>query len=746
LSFLQHLNQVQQQAVQATEGPVIIVAGAGSGKTRVLTYRAAYLVHNGIPPYEILALTFTNKAANEMKQRIIELVGPQSQYVQMGTFHSVFARLLRRECEPLGFNRNFTIYDTEDSQQAVKTIMKENNISSQQFKPTAIRGRISMAKNQMISPQEFSAQANNFFDEKTAIVFEEYQERLRKMNAMDFDDLLIKPIELFSRFPKVLEKYQQRFKYILVDEYQDTNRVQYVLVKMLAEKFRNVCVVGDDAQSIYSFRGADIRNILDFQKDYPDCQLFRLEQNYRSTKNILNVANEVIKNNTGQIPKNLWTENFEGEKITHLICEDDREEGERIVKKIQTEIHKRKIPLKDVAVLYRTNAQSRSLEDALRKENLPYVIIGGVEFYRRKEIKDVLAYLRTMINPIDEESMLRIINYPARGIGETAVAKIQQYAREHSMPFFEALQMLDAIVGLHARARNALHQFNTMIWKYIEMLEHVSASEVARGIVEEIGILRELKEEGTPESLARWENIQELLSAISEFSDESEEPTLQNFLQEISLVADVDKWDNGKNSITLMTLHAAKGLEFPVVFVSGVEEGLLPLYDSFSNHQEVEEERRLMYVGITRAMQKLYISSANVRYRYGDVTYPTPSRFLSEIEKTFLDEEFFRSKNRERTSPLFSNPQRSTMNNFSQKKNISDDRFLYEQEQPDYENVSQEPKQLRIGMRVAHEVFGKGKILMLSGKGNLARATVQFDLAGTKNLLLQFAHLRIISV
>jgi len=724
----------------------MIVAGAGSGKTRVLTYRTAYLVERGISPYEILALTFTNKAANEMKQRIIELVGPQSQHVQMGTFHSVFAKLLRRECEPLGFNRNFTIYDTEDSLQVVKTIMKENTISSQQFKPNAIRGRISMAKNQMLSPQEFLAQADNFFDQKTALVFKEYQERLRKMNAMDFDDLLIKPIELFSRFPKVLEKYQQRFKYIFVDEYQDTNRVQYVLVKILAEKFRNVCVVGDDAQSIYSFRGADIRNILDFQKDYPDCKLFRLEQNYRSTKTILNVANDVIKNNTGQIPKHLWTENFEGETITHLICEDDREEGERIVKKIREEIHKRKIQLKDVAVLYRTNAQSRSIEDALRKENLPYVIIGGVEFYRRKEIKDVLAYLRTIINPIDEESMLRIINYPARGIGNTAVEKIQMVAREKKMPLFEVMQMLDSIDGLQTRARNALREFTAMIWKYIEMLDYVSASEIARGIVEEIGILRELKEEGTPESLARWENVQELLSAISEYNDEAEEPSLQQFLQEISLVADVDKWDTQKNSITLMTLHAAKGLEFPVVFVAGVEEGLLPLYDSFSNHQEVEEERRLMYVGITRAMQKLYISSANVRYRYGDVTYPTPSRFLSEIEQPFLVQEIPVSKNRERASQVFSTRLRSATDYFSKGKKNGDDRFLYEQEQPNYEDVSQESKTLRIGMRVVHDVFGKGKIVMLSGKGKLARATVQFDLVGTKNLLLQFAHLHIITV
>jgi len=743
VSFLQQLNSVQQQAVQATEGPVIIVAGAGSGKTRVLTFRTAYLVQCGIPPHEILALTFTNKAANEMKHRIIELVGPQSQYVQMGTFHAVFARLLRRECEPLGFNRNFTIYDTEDSQQVVKTIMNDNNISFQQFKPAAIRGRISMAKNQMLSPQEFTTQANNFFDEKTAIVFEEYQNRLRKMNAMDFDDLLIKPIELFSRFPKILEKYQQRFKYILVDEYQDTNRVQYVLVKMLAEKFRNVCVVGDDAQSIYSFRGADIRNILDFQKDYPECKLFRLEQNYRSTKNILSVANEVIKNNKGQIPKNLWTENLDGEEITHLICADDREEGERIVKKIQEEISGRKLDLKHFAILYRTNAQSRSLEDALRRENLPYIIVGGVEFYRRKEIKDALAYLRVIINPSDEESLLRIINYPTRGIGETAIEKLRQFANAHNQPVFETLQMVDEVEGIQTRTKNAIKVFNKLIWKYIELHNQISVSELSRSLIEEIGVLKELKEEGTPESLTRWENIQELLSAISEYADESEEPTLQNFLQEIALVADVDKWDSNKNSITLMTLHAAKGLEFPVVFVAGVEEGLLPMYDSFSNHQEVEEERRLMYVGITRAMQKLYISTTNVRYRYGDVTYPTPSRFLSEIDEKFLVVEMPKARS------IYAKVQQPYPSVLERKKKSNGSReiiFDDESEQPDYENESQELISLKSGMRIVHDIFGKGRILALSGRGEEAKATVDFDLVGRKNLILKFARLKPVGV
>jgi DNA helicase-2/ATP-dependent DNA helicase PcrA len=741
VAFLQLLNTVQQQAVSHINGPVIVIAGAGSGKTRVLTYRTAFLIQQGIRPHEILVLTFTNKAANEMKSRIIELVGEQSKYVQMGTFHSVFAKILRYECEPLGFNRNFSIYDTDDSQQLIKIIMGEKGISTQQFKPSAFRAMISKAKNGMLSPKEFQMQARGMVEEKVGAVYEEYQARLHTSNAMDFDDLLIKPIELFSRSPKVLAKYQERLKFVLVDEYQDTNRIQYVLVKMLAEKYRNVCVVGDDAQSIYSFRGADIRNILDFQKDYPETVIYRLEQNYRSTKNILHAANEVIKNNTGQIPKKLWTDNYEGEIITLLACEDDREEGEMIVHKIKEERRKRNLELKQFAVLYRTNAQSRSLEEALRRENIPYVIVGGVEFYRRKEIKDVLAYLRVLVNPKDSESLSRIINYPARGIGETALEKISAFAQLHTISLFEALQRLNEVDGIQTRTRNAIKNFLEMIWKYINLKEQVSANELARAIVNEISVLKELKEEGTIESLARWENIQELLSAISEFTDENESPTLEQFLQEIALIADVDKTDTTQNNVTLMTLHAAKGLEFPVVFIAGVEEGLLPLMNGFVNGEDIEEERRLMYVGITRAMKKLYLTTVNVRYRFGDSTYATPSRFIAEINEQYLQRE------QSRRQKIFTGVAQ-TRQQFYVRKNRSQFNDTDKQEFPDYENETQimKPKKLTIGMRVTHDVFGKGKIVHLTGAGESERAIVDFDTIGRKQLLVKFAQLIPIAV
>ena len=741
MAFLQLLNTVQQQAVTHINGPAIVIAGAGSGKTRVLTYRNAYLIQQGIRPHEILVLTFTNKAANEMKSRIVELVGEQSKYVQMGTFHSVFAKILRYECEPLGFNRTFSIYDTDDTQQLLKIIMGEKGISTQQYKPSAFRSMISKAKNAMLSSKEFQMQARGMVEEKAAMVYEEYQTRLHTANAMDFDDLLIKPIELFSRFPKTLAKYQERLKFILVDEYQDTNRIQYVLVKMLAEKYRNVCVVGDDAQSIYSFRGADIRNILDFQKDYPEAVTFRLEQNYRSTKNILNAANDVINNNTGQIPKKLWTDNYEGEAISLLTCEDDREEGEMIVQKIKEEQRKRHLDLKQFAVLYRTNAQSRSLEEALRRENIPYVIVGGVEFYRRKEIKDVLAYLRVIVNPKDSESLARIINYPARGIGETALEKIRTFAQKNTVSLFETLQRLNEVDGIQARTRNAIKIFLEMMWKYINLKEQVSANELARAIVDEIGVLKELKEEGTIESLARWENIQELLSAISEFTDENEAPTLEQFLQEIALIADVDKTDTTQNNVTLMTLHAAKGLEFPVVFIAGAEEGLLPLMNGFVNVEDIEEERRLMYVGITRAMQKLYITTANVRYRFGNMTYATPSRFLSEINEQYIQKE------KSKRQKIFTGvtQQRQQFYSHNSKTQFDD---TGKQEFPDYENETQimKPKKLTIGMRVAHEVFGKGKIVHLNGAGETARAIVDFDTIGKKQLMIKFAQLIPVSV
>lgn len=750
MNLLQQLNSVQREAAAAKDGPVMIVAGAGSGKTRVLTYRVAYLIQNHVQPYEILALTFTNKAAKEMKSRIEKLVGVQATNIWAGTFHSIFARILRHECGAIGYDRSFTIYDTEDQLNVIKAIMSSQNISVQQFNPRAVQSRISGAKSQLISPEQYDAMAKDPFDVKTAQVFAEYQKKLFANNAMDFDDLLLKPIELFQRNERVLEKYQYRFRYLLVDEYQDTNRAQYVLINMLAQKFRNLCVVGDDAQSIYSFRGADIRNMLDFERDYPDCKVFRLEQNYRSTKKILAAADSVIKNNRNQIHKTLWTDNAEGDSIVVIEAEDDKDEGIRIASHIQEECGKRKLDLKDFCILYRTNAQSRSLEDALRRSSIPYVIVGGVEFYKRKEIKDVLAYLRLIVNPKDEESLLRIINYPQRGIGETTIERVQAFAerfKPDTLSLFEALRRADQILALGERAKNALIQFASFIEKFRNLRTEMSASELARSLVDELGILKRYKEEATPESLSRWENVQELLSAITEHAANNPEATLESFLEEVALISPVDEETSQQNAVTLMTLHAVKGLEFPVVFITGLEEGLFPLYQTAPDMAEMEEERRLCYVGITRAMVKLFLSHTRMRYRFGELTYPVASRFLSEIDESLLTFERarmnFSSHNRQ--AGIFEN--RSRRRNIQSK--IGSDDFTrtetsFGNEAPEYEDESQETVHLHVGVRVEHESFGKGKVVQLAGKGDSAKAVVLFDDVGTKNLMLKYARLRVL--
>jgi len=725
----------------------MIVAGAGSGKTRVLTYRIAHLLESGIPPHEILALTFTNKAANEMKGRIERLIGQQARYVWAGTFHSIFARLLRQEAESLGYSRSFTIYDTDDSLNVIKNIMTSLNISQQQIHPRTVQSRISGAKNQMMTPKQYDEIANDFLEQQVATIFAEYQQKLHASNAMDFDDLLLKPIELFTKYPGTLEKYQYRFKYLLVDEYQDTNRAQYVLINLLAKKFKNICIVGDDAQSIYAFRGADIKNILDFERDYPNAKVFRLEQNYRSTKNILAAADSVIKNNRHQIPKTLWTNNPTGEKVKVIEADDDKMEGWLIAQKIEEHINKEKLNLKDFAILYRTNAQSRSIEDALRRAGIPYVIVGGIEFYKRKEIKDVLAYLRLIVNPKDEESLLRVINYPPRGIGETTINKVIEQATKTHASLFDVISNVDALTSISERTKTIMRQFVGLLKKYIELKSSMSASEVARALVDELGILRMYKEEQTPESLARWENIQELLSAITEFVDQHKEKgTLENFLEEVSLVSAVDQMPDQRNSVTMMTLHSAKGLEFPVVFITGMEEGLFPLYQMSLDTNELEEERRLCYVGMTRAMKQLYLTFTRVRYRFGDVTYPVQSRFLSEIHESLLEKETPRK-------PLYASESISTLSAARQryqhaiktKKKIRSDGFSPD-EDIDYENHTQEEIPLQVGVYVEHEVFGKGKVTQLSGKGDSAKAVVHFNTVGPKNLMIKFARLKVLGV
>lgn len=745
MSFLQDLNPVQREAVTALDGPVMIVAGAGSGKTRVLTYRAAQLLHVGVRPESILALTFTNKAAEEMKGRITALVGDSSKRVWMGTFHSIFARILRTECERLGYQRSFSIYDSDDSLSAIKSVMHSRKIPAQQFNPQAIRSRISSAKNQMVSPKEYRKTVTDPMGERVALVYEEYVDRLKQSNSMDFDDLLLKPLELFTKHKSTLQRYQQKFTYVLVDEYQDTNRVQYHLIRALSGQHRNVCVVGDDAQSIYAFRGADIRNILDFERDYPDCRIFRLEQNYRSTKTILAAADSLIKNNVDQIPKTLWTANPQGEEIALTVCDDDRLEGYGVVAAIEEESRKRKLDLKDFAVLYRTNAQSRALEDALRRSGIPYTIVGGVEFYQRKEIKDILAYLRVVVNPRDNESVRRILNVPPRGIGDTTIKKLVHKAAEKAMPLYDVLGLPDLADIIGERAADPVRRFHAMVGKYIGLKSGISPSELSRSLVDEIGILQTLKLESTPDSLARRENILELVSALSEYCDHHPGAVLEDFLEEVSLVSDVDLADFSHNTVTLMTLHAAKGLEFPVVCITGLEEGLFPLSNSALDRKEMEEERRLMYVGMTRAQQKLYLFYALTRYRYGELSYSVKSRFLDEVDQGML--RIVRLSKRgaweaggqpgiAETTGVRTAPR-------SRRKPETDDvKRYFSDTAPEYENESQETFHAHVGARIQHESFGKGRIVAIDGKGENARAVVDFDTVGRKLLLLKYANLR----
>ena len=740
MSFLAELNKVQQEAVKELNGPVMIIAGAGSGKTRVLTYRVAYLISCGVPAHQVLALTFTNKAAKEMKDRIIRLVGAKASDVWMGTFHSMFARILRKEAEHLDYTRSFTIYDSDDSLSAVKRCMETMNVSTQHIPAQAVRSRISGAKNQLTSPADYAGNARDLLDEKVAQIFAEYNKLLHRSNAMDFDDLLIKPIDLFRRYPDILKKYHHRFRFVLVDEFQDTNRAQYEVIKLLTHDHRNICVVGDDAQSIYAFRGADIRNILDFSRDYSECKTYRLEQNYRSTKSILAAADRLIKFNVDQLKKDLWTENTQGDRPKLLECVDDRDEGHQILSIVQAEIAEEQRALKDFAVLYRTNAQSRSLEDVFRRNGIPYVIVGGIRFYERKEIKDVLSYLRLIVNHKDDESLLRCINYPARGIGYTSLSRVKDFARAKKISLFEACERVQEVKALQDRLRKAIAEFSRLLAKYTSLRKKVSFSELSRSMVDELGILRSYKDEGTTESMARWENVMELLSAITEFSDEHPDGTLEAFLEEVSLVSDIDSWDDSRNAVTLMTLHSSKGLEFPVVFIAGVEEGLLPFYTSSIDRPDLEEERRLMYVGITRAQSKLFLSLAKMRYRFGESSFTSPSRFLSEIGEEKLDVVHGRAV-RASLPELPPRPISSIRKPRTEKTRERDAEYFTDTS-PDYENESHIELEIKQGAYVRHEMFGKGRVIRVSGKGDAMKVVVDFEDFGVKNLLVRFARLR----
>ncbi|MBL0176427.1 MAG: UvrD-helicase domain-containing protein [Ignavibacteria bacterium] len=735
--MLKDLNPVQREAVKAIEGPVMIVAGAGSGKTRVLTTRIGYLLQCGVPAYNILSLTFTNKAAREMRERIEALIpGEDAKRLWMGTFHSTFARLLRRDADKIGFHKNFSIYDTDDSTSLIKAIMGDLGISTQQMAPAAVRHTISSAKNRMLSPEMYANAARELFEKKASEVYLEYTRRLRAANAMDFDDLILHPIRLFDEHPEVLENYQQLFKFILIDEYQDTNQAQYQIVKRLAAAHQNICVVGDDAQSIYGFRGADIRNILDFQQAFPEAKTFRLEQNYRSTKMILQGADAVIKHNAKQIHKTLWTDNAEGDPISIIETADEGDEAKRIVHLMQDESRKKKLQLRDFAVLYRTNSQSRALEDAFRRNGIPYAIIGGVAFYRRKEIKDILAYLRLIVNPSDDEAAVRVINYPARGIGASTVARLREYALEQGVTFIEATINAGSVPSLGSAAVRRVGEFVTLIQKYSSLRADLSAAELAGSLVDELGMIAEFKLEGTVEARARMENVQELLSAIADYIPADGNGTLEAFLAEASLVADVDAHDPSRNAVTLMTLHSAKGLEFPVVFLVGMEEGLFPSSQSI-DRDEVEEERRLCYVGMTRAMHKLYMTHARLRMRWGERLQQMPSRFLDEVDPATAHRESARHRAERPAAGLHGAP--SAKAKAKVKKPAHS-----EYSQLSEESYGQDDDGVRIGAMVTHATFGRGKILDLHGTGDMARTVVLFESVGKKTLVLKFAGLKVL--
>jgi len=723
---LKDLNPAQLAAVEYLDGPQIIVAGAGSGKTKVLTYKIAYLLKKNFTPESILALTFTNKAANEMKERIKSLIGKKADDLWMGTFHSVFAKILRTEAKHLNYRSNFSIYDTIDSLSLVSNIMTDLNIDLDKFTPNTVRHRISFLKNHMITPQEYRKQhVGSFLEEKIADVYVEYQKRLVEYNAMDFDDLLLKPIELFNEKKNILQKYKSRFEYLLVDEFQDTNKAQYELLKLLVSRNGLISVVGDDAQSIYSWRGANIENMRDFGKDFPKYKLFKLEQNYRSTKMILKAADSVIKNNKDQVSKTLWTENEEGEPVALLKCADEKDEASQIAKYIKQDIAKKKLTFNNFAILYRTNAQSRAMEDIFRREKIPYTIIGGVEFYKRKEVKDVVAYLRVISNQNDEESLLRIMNFPQRGIGSTTVVRMIAFARKHNLTLFQTMSRVFEVIDIKERIQKNVKQFKTLLDKYIGLKDKLSAGELTRAMVDDLGLIRMFKEEGTQEALQRMENINQLLASLSEFSAANSGAALEQYLEEVSLIADIDNYSDEKNCVTLLTIHAAKGLEWPIVFVSGCEEEIFPLANKFLSDASVDEERRLFYVALTRARKKAYITHARSRYRFGEVAYQSRSRFIDELDpETYseLNGGLGRKANRKTKKEMF-----------------------YEYfEKVEYENFDQDGVALKIGSRVMHEKFGLGKVTDVVGTGDMCKATVHFEGNNVKQLMLKFAKLKVL--
>ncbi len=754
--ILQGLNPSQQEAARTTDGPVLIIAGPGSGKTRTLTHRIAYLLAAGkARPHDVLALTFTNKAAREMQERIQKLIGPEAaRGMWMGTFHAIFARLLRREGSKIGYTSDFSIYDTDDAQRILRGLMDRYHIDSKQFSPRALHSLISGAKNQMVGPYEYGRVVASPAQEKAATIYAPYEEALRRANAMDFDDLLVKPIELFQNHPDALAKYQQRWSYLHIDEYQDTNHAQYLLAKMLAARHKNLCVVGDDAQSIYAFRGADIGNILSFQRDYPEAKTIRLEQNYRSTKRILQLADAIIRQNQEQLEKQLWTDNREGDYVLLMESLSEKDEAQK-VERAMRDLHVRGGYLfRDFAVLYRTNAQSRSLEDALRRGGIPYRVVGGVSFYQRKEIKDVLAYLRLVVNPNDAASLRRVINYPTRGIGDKTQEEIVEYARREGLSLWQAIEHVED-VGLPSRAQNAVERFRFLIAKYAAQSATRRADELARDLIQEIGILEDLQRDSQLEAQMRVENVRELINAVAEFAEiNGEAGTLSTFLQEVTLMTDMDAQDDDENRVTLMTLHASKGLEFAVVFITGLEEGLFPLSGALQDRKSLEEERRLFYVGVTRAQERLYLAYARSRFRYGQHESSVRSRFLDEIEVDVIRTEAGGALNPKKDRFTLRGGDAVSYEQMDPnywRRSLRDDeaparrtRTVTRAPESDGRRVVYDEGEADIvpGVRVEHGQFGEGKVVALEGRGDMAKAVVFFKSVGQKKLVLKYARLR----
>ncbi|WP_192903872.1 ATP-dependent helicase [Panacibacter ginsenosidivorans] len=779
IDYLKGLNEPQREAVLHTEGPLMIVAGAGSGKTKVLTTRIAHLMANGVDSFRILALTFTNKAAKEMKERIEHILGnSDARNLYIGTFHSVFARILRAEAHRLGYPNSFTIYDTDDAKSVVKTVINELNLDDKHYKPNTVYNRISAAKNALVGPVEYK---NDYYIQQEdmrsnrpliANIYDAYAKRCFKNGAMDFDDLLFLMYRLLKEFPEALIKYQSKFRYILIDEYQDTNPAQYEIIKLLAAQHENICVVGDDAQSIYSFRGATIQNILQFQKDYDDVSIIKLEQNYRSTQNILKVANDIIANNKGQIPKNLWTENATGEKIKLVRTMTDNDEGKFVADAIQEQKLRNHYNNKDFCVLYRTNAQSRAFEESLRRMGIPYIIYGGISFYQRKEIKDYIAYLRVIVNPKDEEALKRIINYPVRGIGKTTIDKAILYANENNITMWDVLERAKEF-GYKAGTLEAIENFVLMIRSAQSMMVKHNAYEIAFHIGKQTNFVKELFNDKSTEGVARYENIQELLNSIKEWIEtplneedgEVGDKGLGAYLQQITLLTDADQKDPNADVVKLMTVHAAKGLEFQCVFVAGLEETLFPSGLSINSREELEEERRLFYVAITRAKNRLWLSYANARYRFGSLVQNEGSRFLEELPEEFLDRTFAGGGARNQGSSFNNTSAFDRMHGgfgaAAQAEKTYGPPPARKKETPSYlppkpqapkvvehkpaaDFVASDTSNLQAGQKVEHQKFGFGMVSKMEGSAHNPIATVQFELNGEKKIMLNYAKLRIV--